>query len=78
MQKEQWKNNTLKEYRLKAGLTQKQVAGKLGMQCENRLSRWEQGLAIPTVVNLLKLCRIYNILPNQLYEWDNLCGDSID
>jgi DNA-binding XRE family transcriptional regulator len=39
MQKEQWKNNKLKEYRLKAGLTQKQVAEKLGMQCEDGLSR---------------------------------------
>jgi len=30
--------NNLKEYRLKARLTQKQVAELLGLQCEDRLS----------------------------------------
>ncbi|MBN8675427.1 MAG: helix-turn-helix transcriptional regulator [Chitinophagales bacterium] len=59
--------NNLKEYRLKAGLTQKQVAKTLGMQCEDRLSHWENGQAMPSVSNLLKLAKIYKTLPSNLY-----------
>ena len=43
--------NNLKEYRLKAGLTQKQIAEMLGMQCEDRLSDWERGSDMPSVKN---------------------------
>lgn len=67
MNKEQWKNNKLKEYRLRAGLTQKQVAEKLGMQCENRLCRWEQGQAMPSANNLLRLANIYCVNPGIIY-----------
>lgn len=53
--------NRLREHRLKAGLTQKQVAEKLGLKCEDRLSHWERGQAMPSVRNLFKLCEIYKI-----------------
>jgi transcriptional regulator with XRE-family HTH domain len=59
--------NKLKEYRLKAGLTQKQVAEKLGLQCEDRLSHWERGQGMPSVLNLIKLSRIYKGTSNDLY-----------
>lgn len=60
--------NNLKEYRLKAGLTQKQVAEKLGMQCEDRISHWEKGKAMPSVKNLLLLCQVYKISISQAIE----------
>jgi len=60
--------NNLKEYRLKAGLTQKQVAEMLGMQCEDRLSHWERGNAMPSLTNLLKLCQVYKISISQAIE----------
>lgn len=59
--------NNLKAFRLKAGLTQKQVAEKLGLQCEDRLSHWERGVAIPSIINLSKLCRVYNIAIEEAY-----------
>lgn len=40
--------SNLKEYRLKAGLTQKRDAKVLGMQYEDRLSHWEKGQAMPS------------------------------
>ena len=58
--------NKLKECRLKAGYTQKQVAEKLGLQCEDRLSHWENGQAMPSVRNLMKLCEVYKVLPNDI------------
>ena len=63
--------NNLKKYRLKAKLTQKQVAEMLELDCENRLCRWESGQAMPSVKNLFRLCEIYKITPHQLYETSN-------
>lgn len=60
--------NNLKKYRLKAGLTQKQVGQLLQLQCEDRLSHWERGQTMPSVKNLLRLCDIYKITPREIYE----------
>jgi transcriptional regulator with XRE-family HTH domain len=60
--------NNLKEFRLKAGLTQKQVAEMLGLQCEDRLSHWEKGIAMPNIINLMKLMKIYNTNLESLYS----------
>lgn len=59
--------NNLKEYRVMAGLTQKQVAEMLGMQCEDRLSHWETCQAMPSVVNLFRLSKLFKTLPTNLY-----------
>ena len=58
--------NNLKKYRLEAGLTQKQVAEKLGMQCEDRISHWERGQAMPSVGNLIKLSTVFKISIDRL------------
>jgi transcriptional regulator with XRE-family HTH domain len=57
--------NKLKELRIKQGFTQKQVAELLNLDCENRISRWEKGLAMPSLKNLLKLAKLYGV---KLYE----------
>lgn len=59
--------NNLKEYRLKARLTQKQVAEMLNMQCEDRLSHWERGVATPSVKNLMKLCAVYKVKAEMIF-----------
>ncbi len=59
--------NNLKEYRLKAGLTQKQVAKLIGVNNEERVCHWEKGNNVPTTFNLMKLCKIYNIKMEKLY-----------
>ena len=45
-------DNRLKQIRLSKGLTIKQVADRMGKQCEDRISEWEQGLNMPSVVRL--------------------------
>ena len=60
-------NNNIKKYRLKAWLTQKQVAEMLRLDCENRLCRWENGQAMPSIKNLLKLAKAYKTSINNLY-----------
>jgi len=59
--------NKLKEYRVKAGLTQFDVMLKLGVRSTDRISKWEKGRKYPNVVNLLKLAKIYNVHPIELY-----------
>lgn len=59
--------NNLKQCRLACGLTQVQVADRLGLNCHDRLSKWEHGIMFPHVVNLLKLSVIYDKRPDELY-----------
>ncbi len=59
--------NSLREHRLKAGLFQRHVASILGLDCADRLSRWENGLAMPSVANLFKLAALYETEPHHLY-----------
>lgn len=60
-------NNKLKELRLQKGLKQEQVAILLSLQCTNRICRWEHGASVPSVKNLFKLAKIYDVLPHAIY-----------
>ena len=60
--------NNLKEYRLRLGLKQSEVAEKLGMKSSDRISHWEKGVAMPSVINLFKLAKLYGVFPHELYE----------
>lgn len=59
--------NNLKEYRLKAGLTQKQVVQSLGFTNTVSLCHWEKGLNIPNLINLFKLSALYKVPASNLY-----------
>jgi transcriptional regulator with XRE-family HTH domain len=59
--------NNLKAIRTQSGLTLRQVATQMNMQCESRLSEWERGASIPSLFNLLKLCEIYQIDPRDAF-----------
>lgn len=59
--------NNLKEYRLRCGYTQKEVATILGFMSEDRICLWEQGKNIPNLINLLKLSSLYRTTPMRLY-----------
>lgn len=66
--------NNLREHRTKAGLLQRDVASSLGLDCADRLSRWENGSAVPHIVNLFKLAALYRVEPHELYAtvYDNV------
>ena len=49
----------LKEGRIRKGLTQYEVAQYLGFKSMDRISRWEHGVAEPSVRNFLRLARLY-------------------
>ena len=52
--------NNIKEARINAGYSQKQVALELKVSIPT-VSEWESGKKIPSTSNLKKLCKIFNV-----------------
>ena len=50
----------LKELRLEKGYTQKQVAAYLN-KSETGYASWEQGLAEPSINDIILLCKLYSV-----------------
>jgi len=59
--------NCIREYRLKAGLTQRKLAELLG-RGRDAVSSWERGLSLPSVPRLLKMAKILGTLAEALYR----------
>lgn len=61
--------NSIRKYRELNGMTQKQLAEKLGIS-NARLSNWEIGTNRPDVDMLAKLCTILDVSANTLLDLD--------
>jgi transcriptional regulator with XRE-family HTH domain len=59
--------NHLRKYRRARGLNQREVARILGFTNAGALSRWEQGVGLPSVMNLFRLAALYQTLADTLY-----------
>lgn len=59
--------NRLRRYRSIMGYNQREVARLIGLQSTSTISRWEKGLARPTLENLIRLSVLYRTLIDQLY-----------
>lgn len=59
--------NQLRKYRKARGLTQREAARILGFADASSLSRWEQGVRLPNVMNLFRLAALYWTLVDALY-----------
>ena len=55
----------IKELRKEQGLTQKQLA-KMINKSETGLASWEQGLSEPSISDIRKLCKIFNVSADYL------------
>lgn len=49
------------------GYSQRDVAKLLKQKSASSISRWEKGVSLPSVENLLKLSFLYRTLCNELY-----------
>jgi transcriptional regulator with XRE-family HTH domain len=58
--------NRIREYRLKAGLSQRRLGELLG-RGRNAVSSWERGLTLPSVPRLLKMAKTLATLAESLY-----------
>lgn len=63
-------STNLKEARIKAGLTQEDLASFLG-KSKNVISNWERGDNKPDADTIFKLCDILNVDANYLLGWSN-------
>lgn len=59
----------LKQARKDTGFTQKQVAEKFNMT-QQQYSRFENGVFELNYTQILDLCKLYNITPNELFSLD--------
>lgn len=62
--------NNLKEARKFKGMTQKEVATTLGMT-QQQYSRFENGVFELNYQQILALCELYEITPNELFAKRN-------
>ena len=58
--------NRIREYRIKAGLSQRKLAGLLG-RGRNAVSSWERGLTRPDVTLGVRMAKILGTLAESLY-----------
>ena len=58
----------LKKARSEKGLSQAEVAKKLGYSSPQFISNWERGLASPPIPKLKKLCKIYDLPLDKAYD----------
>ena len=59
--------NRIREYRLKAGLSQRALAALLGLR-RNAISAWERGISSPIVSHLFRLAKTLGTLAESLYQ----------
>ena len=57
----------IKEYRIRANLSQGQLAEKLSVK-QSAVSQWERGFAYPEINTAKKLSEILNIPFDQIYD----------
>lgn len=60
--------NRLRELRIKAGMTQREVGNKVGRN-ENAICKYERGLREPSLWMWQQLAGIFHVTPQYLVGW---------
>ncbi len=61
-------SNRLRKHRLLMGYTQKQLADFVEVHDRKIVSKWEQGLAMPSGEHLLRLAKALHVSSDVLYQ----------
>ena len=66
-------SRNLTEKRKAAGLTQEELARRLGTPGDNhsRVCNWEKGNSIPKLKDFVRLCNIFKVSPNDMLGFTN-------
>ncbi|MHB9010624.1 MAG: helix-turn-helix transcriptional regulator [Ignavibacteriaceae bacterium] len=59
--------NVLRKYRKANGYKQSDVAQILGFTNSSRISSWEHGRAIPSIISVIRLSVLYKVLIDSLF-----------
>ncbi|MEN0059669.1 MAG: helix-turn-helix transcriptional regulator [Bdellovibrio sp.] len=68
MQKQSDLAGFLKDKRIKSGLSQKEVADKLGYTTPQFVSNWERGMSAPPIEVLKKLSDLYDVPSEEMFS----------
>jgi transcriptional regulator with XRE-family HTH domain len=60
--------NKLRELRIQNQMTLREVTKNLNLKSENRLCRWERGQSYPSLMNIMKLSKMYQVLVEEIYQ----------
>ena len=60
--------NSLRALRIENSLRQANVANMLGI-ATSTYSHWEQGRREPCIEDIIRLCEIFNVTPNDLFDF---------
>jgi transcriptional regulator with XRE-family HTH domain len=66
--------NRLQRLRTKHGLSQEELAGKIGIS-RQAVSKWERGESSPDTDNLLALATVYDLTIDEMLYSENLTSD---
>ena len=66
----------IKQLRFKAGLTQEQLAEKLGIGAQS-VSKWENAVAMPDITALPLLAEIFGVSIDDLLNYDSKSSESL-
>ena len=61
--------NNIKKYREKAGLTQKEIAGLIGVE-RPAIAKWENGYSLPRARKLPQLAKLLHCTIDELLQRD--------
>ena len=62
-------SENLASLRKSKGLSQEEIADRLGVS-RQAISKWENGQALPETANIIKLCEILEVTPNELLGYE--------
>lgn len=62
-------NENIKNFRTFRRITQQELADMLG-KSKSVISNWERGENSPDLEICERLCRIFNVTPNELFGWE--------
>ncbi len=62
-------NDKLKIARKRAGFTQEEVEKRTNIN-KKTISNWENGVSRPDVDSITVLCKLYDVNPNEIFEWE--------
>ncbi|NCC16574.1 MAG: XRE family transcriptional regulator [Clostridia bacterium] len=68
-------SNNISKFRKESGFSQKELAEKVGAKNLTTVSSWERGVSSPDADTIIKLCKLFNISLNDLYNIDSKVFD---
>lgn len=61
--------SVIKEYRLKNNISINEFASEISIKNPKQILKWENGLVIPSLDNIIKICNLFSIKVDELISF---------